>query len=141
MGDSDNRAVLVVSGLVVGVYNFTLTVTNRNNLSSSATVVVTVLPPPMLHYMIQLVLELDRKDLNDSNAFTVADKVSALLWNTVQTSNATGYLLLCKLLDGHSVLNTISLKFSLGAASNWIYRAFFFFQFTIHLLYEYCYSM
>ncbi len=75
MENSDTAGILVVSGLVEGVYNFTLTVTNRNNLSATDTVMVTVFPSPMLRYMLQLVLEVDRVASNSTNSFTVTDKV------------------------------------------------------------------
>ena len=61
---------------MVGVYNFMLTVTNSNNLSASDKVTVIVFPPPMLGFMLELVLELDHKGQNSTNTFSVTDKVS-----------------------------------------------------------------
>lgn len=65
---SDTSAVLVVSGLVEGTYNFTLTVVNKNTLSASDMATVSVAPHPMQLYMLQVVLE-------ENNTFSLADQV------------------------------------------------------------------
>lgn len=66
---SDKKPVLVLSGLVSGTYNFTLTVTNKYGKSAMDTVTLTVLPNPLDPYIIQAQLE-----GNISN-FTQANKV------------------------------------------------------------------
>ena len=66
---SDKKPVLVLSGLVSGTYNFTLTVTNKYDKSSNDTVTLTVLRNPLDPYLIQAQIE-----GNISN-FTEAEKV------------------------------------------------------------------
>ena len=93
IGGSERSAVLVVSGLVVGVYQFTLTVTNRNNLSASDTAIVTVFPSPFLNYTLQLELQLSQQ--NSTNSFTMADQVRPHNQQVHRHSQQTEVLPLC----------------------------------------------
>ena len=66
---SDRKPVLVLSGLVSGTYNFTLTVTNKYGKTANDTVTLTVLPNPLDPFLLQVQVE-----GNISN-FTQTDKV------------------------------------------------------------------
>ena len=64
----------MVSGMVEGTYNFTLTAINRNHLATSDMVTVSVSPHPMKLYMLQVLLE--EEEAAEVNPFSLADQVS-----------------------------------------------------------------
>ena len=66
---SDHKAMLVLSELVQGTYNFTLNVTNTQGMSATDMVEVTVLPNPLDLYLLQVHLE------RDATAFTLTEQV------------------------------------------------------------------
>ncbi len=63
--------MLILSDLVKGSYNFTLNVTNKQNMWAMDTVEVTVLPNPLDYYMLQVHLE------GDASTFTLMEQVRA----------------------------------------------------------------
>ena len=56
-GGLPDRPSIILTGLVNGTYDFTLTVTNKNGLSSSDHAVVRVLEDPMAKHVIQIHLD------------------------------------------------------------------------------------
>ena len=69
VGGSNQKSKLVLSDLVQGTYNFTLTVTNNQNMAASDTATITVLPNPLDIYSLQVHLE------GDATTFSVTQQV------------------------------------------------------------------
>jgi len=70
VGGAKDQPVMIVSGLVKGVYTYTLTVTNSLGVSASDSITVRVLPNPMDDYVLQVHLE------GNVSAFSLAKQVS-----------------------------------------------------------------
>lgn len=75
MKGSGNQPILILSGLVQGSYNYTLTVKNKRDMESSEMVIINVLPNPMDNYLLLVDLELDREPVT----FTLTNQVQLLV--------------------------------------------------------------
>lgn len=69
MSKSDHQPVLIVSGLVEGTYNYTLTVTSRQGMEASDRVTIHVLPNPIKNYLLLVQLEME------PSVFSIAKQV------------------------------------------------------------------
>jgi hypothetical protein len=71
MNGSDRQAVLVLSDLVEGTYNYTLTVTSSNGMVASSDVTINVLPNPVQDHLLQVHIE------GGASSFTLAEQVGS----------------------------------------------------------------
>ncbi len=58
VGVSNTQPVLLLSNLINGTYNFSLTVTNKNQQRSTDTVLLTVLANPHNKYIVEVSLDI-----------------------------------------------------------------------------------
>ncbi|XP_036328233.1 dyslexia-associated protein KIAA0319-like protein [Rhagoletis pomonella] len=79
VGDSDKKAVLILTNLVHGRYVFKLTVYDEQGLSSSDIVSIIVHPDPLLMNLVQLTLPMDASVLTQSELNSIVQKISLLL--------------------------------------------------------------
>lgn len=69
MNASAHQAVLILSGLVEGTYNYTLTISSNQGVVASDAVSINVLPNPANGYLLQVHVE------GDASTFSVAKQV------------------------------------------------------------------
>ncbi|XP_077990087.1 dyslexia-associated protein KIAA0319-like protein [Glandiceps talaboti] len=79
VGTSNHEAVLKLTNLVVGIYTFTLKVTDAKNLHDSDSVTVEIQPDPNLYNLVEVHVNADLRTFTQDNKDTLIRQLSVLL--------------------------------------------------------------
>lgn len=81
VGATDSQPVLLLSNLINGSYNFSLTVVNKNNKRSTDSVTLTVLSNPFDKYIVEIHLNMDIWNFTQAHLVSLAE-LAALCTHT-----------------------------------------------------------